>query len=73
MQFDNAKCTSNTAEKSMCNTIIVVTLFHNKGSVDYGMYTKGYSIICSQDANFLNCRTGRKLEMNYTESTKELS
>ena len=72
MQFDKAKCTTNTAEKSMCNTIIVV-MFHNKDNIDYGMYAKGYSIRCSQDANFLNCRTGRKLEMNYIESTKELS
>jgi hypothetical protein len=48
-------------------------LFHNKDIVDYGMYAKGYSIICSQNANFLNCMTGRKLEMNYNETTKELS
>jgi len=72
VQFDKAKCTSNTAEKSMCNTIIVVMFFHND-TVDYGMYAKGYSIICSQNANFLNCMTGRKLEMNYIETTKELS
>jgi hypothetical protein len=53
--------------------MIIAVTFHNKASVDYGMYAKGYSIICSQDANFLNCRTGRKLEMNYIESTNELS
>jgi len=72
VQFDKAKCTSNTAEKSMCNTIIVVMLFQND-TVDYGMYTKGNSIICSQNANFLNCMSGRKLEMNYIETTRELS
>jgi len=60
VQFDKAKCTSNTAEKSMCNTIIVVMLFHND-IVDYGMYAKSYSIICSQNANFLNCMTGNEL------------
>lgn len=73
MQFDKAKCTSNTAEKCMCNMIIVVTLFHNKDSVHYEMYAKGCAIICSQDANFLNCMTGRKLEMNYIQTTKEPS
>lgn len=73
MQFDKAKCTSSTGDKSVCNTFIFISLFHNKDSVEYGMYAKGYSIIYSQDANFLNCRTRRKLEMNYIEPTKELS